>query len=293
MSRYIAGVDIGGTTIKFGVLNEEGKMMYSTQIKTVIGNAAQTVEDIAQLVESSSYPIDVVGVGTPGTVRLPQNTISAANLKWDNVPLRNMLSRRLHRPVWVDNDAQTQLAAECWNGACEGLRSVIYLTFGTGVGGAMVIDGKPWRGHRNNAGEMGHIITHADGLPCGCGLTGCYEQYASATALVRMGGGEYSAKQIIDMARAGDEKMKKVFQEYLHEVAIGIAGLFMVFRPEAIVLGGGISAAGDIFLNGVRDELAKLHPSCAQELSNLLCLALHRNEAGMRGAAALAKINCQ
>ncbi len=293
MGKYIAGVDIGGTTVKFGVLTEDGELLYQTQVKTIIGDAAQLVEQIAQLVETSPYPVSMIGVGTPGTVRLPQNTVSAANLKWDNVPLRNMISRRLHRPVWVDNDAQTQLAAECWNGACAGLRSVIYLTYGTGVGGAMVVDGKPWRGHRNNAGEMGHIITHADGLKCGCGLSGCYEQYASASALVRMGGGEYSAKEIIDMARKGDEKMKSVFQAYLHEVAIGIAGLFMVFRPEAIVLGGGISAAGDIFLNGVRQELMRIHPTCAQELSSLLCLALHRNEAGMRGAAALAKNNCR
>ena len=112
MSKYIAGVDIGGTTVKFGVLTEEGEMLYSTQIKTNVGDAAQMVEDIAQLVEKSTYPISMIGVGTPGTVRLPQNTVSAANLKWDNVPLRNMLSRRLHRPVWVDNDAQTQLAAD-------------------------------------------------------------------------------------------------------------------------------------------------------------------------------------
>jgi glucokinase len=293
MSKYIAGVDIGGTSVKFGVLTENGELMYQTQAKSVIGDPAKMVELIAKMVEEAPYPISMVGVGTPGTVRLPQNMVSAANLKWKNVSLRNMLSRRLHRPVWVDNDAQTQLAAECWNGASQGLKSVLYLTYGTGVGGALMIDGKPWRGHRNTAGELGHTITHADGLECGCGMRGCYEMYASASALVRMAGGELNAKQIIDRVREGDEAMGRIFDQYLHEVALGIAGYFMVFRPEAIVLGGGISAAGDIFLDGVRQALVQIIPNCADEICDILCLALHRNEAGIRGAAALAKEYCR
>ena len=108
-----------------------------------------------------------------------------------------------------------------------------------------------------------------------------------------MGGGELSAKQIIDRVREGDEEMGKIFDQYLYEVAVGIAGYFMVFRPEAIVLGGGISAAGDIFLDGIRQALVQIIPNCADEVCDILCLALHRNEAGMRGAAALAKENCR
>lgn len=293
MSKYIAGVDIGGTSVKFGVLEDNGTLLYSTQVPAVIGDPTAMVELIAKLVEGSPYHISMVGVGTPGTVLMPQNLVSAANLKWDNAPLRAMLTRRLNMPVWVDNDAQTQLAAEWWSGACKGLNSVLYLTFGTGVGGALLINGKPWRGHQNTAGELGHIITHADGIMCGCGTKGCYEAYASASALVRMGGGKKSAKEIIDLAREGDEEMTKIFDEYLHEVALGIASYYMVFRPEAIVLGGGISAAGEIFLDGVRRELRKIQPNFAEEACGRMCLAMYRNEAGMRGAAALAQINLQ
>ena len=293
MSQYIAGVDIGGTSVKFGVLDEHGKLMYSTQVPSVIGDPSAMVELIADLVEKSSYPISMVGVGTPGTVLIPQNLVSAANLKWKSAPLRAMLTRRLNLPVWVDNDAQTQLAAEWWDGACKGLTSVLYLAFGTGVGGALLLNGKPWRGHKNTAGELGHIITHADGIKCGCGTCGCYEAYASASALVRMGGGKCSAKEIIDLARAGDEEMVRVFNEYLHEVALGIASFYMVFRPEAIVLGGGISGAGDFFLDGVRKALKEIQPNYADEACQKICLAMYRNEAGMRGAAALAKINLE
>ncbi len=292
MSKYIAGVDIGGTSVKFGVLDESGNLLSSTQVPSVVGDPAAMVELVARLVEDSSYPISMVGVGAPGAVLMPQDLVTSGNLKWKDEPLRDMLTRRLNRPVWVDNDAQAQLAAEWWSGACKGLSSVLYLAFGTGVGGALLLNGKPWRGHRNTAGELGHIITHAGGELCGCGARGCYEAHASASALVRMGGGKKSAKEIVDAVRAGDEEMGKVFDEYLHEVAIGIAGYYMVFRPEAIVLGGGISAAGEIFLNGVRKALREIQPRF-DEGTCRICLAMYRNEAGMRGAAALAAINLQ
>lgn len=292
MSRYIAGVDIGGTSIKFGVLEEDGTLLYSTQVPSVVGDPEAIVEGIAKLVEEAPYPISMVGVGAPGAVLMPESLVTSGNLKWRDVPLRDMVSSRLKLPVWVDNDAQTQLAAEWWNGACRGLSSVMYLAFGTGIGGALLIGGKPWRGHRNTAGELGHIITHAGGELCGCGAKGCYEAHASASALVRMGGGKKSAKAIIDAARAGDEEMAKVFDEYLHEVALGIAGYYMVFRPEAIVLGGGISAAGEIFLDGVKKAVKEIQPRFNEETCRI-CLAMYRNEAGMRGAAALAKINLE
>ena len=198
-----------------------------------------------------------------------------------------MLSRRLKLPVWVDNDAQTQLAAEWWDGACKGLQSVVYLTFGTGVGGAFLFNGRPWRGHMNTAGEIGHFITHADGLQCTCGLKGCYEMYASAAALTRMAHRD-TAKEVIDAARDGDPEMSDIFRKYLHEVAIGIASIYMLFCPEAIVLGGGISGAGDFLLHTLNDELKTTAPVQAASISNILCLAVHRNDAGIRGAAALA-----
>ena len=290
MSSYIAGVDIGGTSVKFGVLENGHTLVYKTSAPSPLGDPDAMVELIAKMVEDCPFTIERIGVGTPGTVLLPQNLVTATNLRWKNAPLCAMLNRRLKIPVWVDNDAQTQMAAEWWDGACKGLSSVVYITFGTGVGGAFLFNGRPWRGHQNTAGEIGHFITHADGLQCPCGLKGCYEMYASAAALCRMGGRD-NAKEIIDAARAGDPEMTNVFRQYLHEVAIGIVSIFMLFRPEAIVLGGGISAAGDILLRTLSEELAVVSPHNAEAISELLCLAVHRNDAGIRGAAALAAIN--
>ena len=290
MTSYIGGVDIGGTSVKFGALENGRNLVYKTSLPSVLNHPDGMVELIAKMVEECPYTISKLGVGTPGTVLLPQNLVSAANLGWHNTPLCAMLNRRLKIPIWVDNDAQTQLAAEWWDGACKGLQSVVYLTFGTGVGGAFLFNGKPWRGHMNTAGELGHFITHADGLPCTCGLKGCYEAYASAGALCRMAHRD-NAKEVIDAARDGDPEMMAVFRAYLHEVAIGIASIYMLFCPEAIVLGGGISAAGDILLHTLAQELKRVDPSKAADISQLLCLAVHRNDAGIRGAAALALTN--
>ncbi len=290
MATYIAGVDIGGTSVKFGVMENGRNLVYKTSAPSVLDHPDGMVELIARMVEECPHQIERLGVGTPGTVLLPQNLVTASNLGWRNVPLCSMLNRQLKIPIWVDNDAQTQLAAEWWDGACKGLQSVVYLTFGTGVGGAFLFNGKPWRGHKNTAGELGHFIIHADGLPCTCGLRGCYEAYASAGALCRMARRD-NAKEIIDAARAGDPEMMGVFRAYLHEVAIGIASIYMLFCPEAIVLGGGISASGDILLHTLGEELKVVAPTKAETISGLVCLAVHRNDAGIRGAAALAATN--
>ena len=167
MASYIAGVDIGGTSVKFGVFEDGKNLIYKASKPSVIGDPDGMVELIAGMVEETPYRIDKMGVGTPGTVMLPQNLVSAGNLHWHNAPLCAMLNRRLKVPIWVDNDAQTQLAAEWWDGACKGLQSVVYLTFGTGVGGAFLFNGKPWRGHMNTAGELGHIPVDGSDEPCG------------------------------------------------------------------------------------------------------------------------------
>ena len=290
MTRYIAGVDIGGTSVKFGILEDGHNLVYKTSAPSVLNSPDGMVGLIAKMADEAPYRVERMGVGTPGTVLLPQNLVSAANLGWHSVPLCSMLNRKLKIPIWVDNDAQTQLAAEWWDGACKGLHSAVYLAFGTGVGGAFLFNGRPWRGHTNTAGELGHFIIHADGLPCTCGQKGCYEAYASAGALCRMAKRD-NAKEIIDAARAGDKEMTAVFRAYLHEVAVGIASIYMLFCPEAIVLGGGISGAGDILLHTLNEELEIVAPTRARDIGNILCLAMHRNDAGIRGAAALAMAN--
>ena len=264
--------------------------VHSEMFPPVPGDPYATVERIVRAMRESPVPIMRIGVGTAGQVETDEQLVTAINLGWKRAPIKRMLRDITGIRTWVDNDAQTQLAAEWWDGACKGLQSVVYLTFGTGVGGAFLFNGRPWRGHTNTAGELGHFIIHADGLPCTCGMRGCYEAYASAGALCRMAKKD-SAREIIDAARAGDEEMMAVFRAYLHEVAIGIASIYMLFCPQAIVLGGGISASGDILLHTLNEQLAIVAPTKAAAISKLLCLAMHRNDAGIRGAAALAATN--
>jgi glucokinase len=282
----IAGIDIGGTAVKIGLFEPDQGLTSRMQLATVTGNPEELAVKIHEAVRQLS--VDLVGVGTAGVVDTSTGLVTAGNLHWRDVPLRQMLEQKLSCPVWVDNDAQAALMAEHYNGACAGVQNVVYLTLGTGIGGALLLNGKPWRGHDNTAGELGHIITHADGLPCSCSKCGCFEVYASASALVRMAGG-MAAKDVIDAARSGEPKYLDLFAAYLHELGIGLVTLIMIFNPEMVVIGGGISAAGDVLLDGVRQEVGVLFTGRPNYFKGSIQLARHRNDAGMIGAAVLAQ----
>lgn len=158
----------------------------------------------------------------------------------------------------IDNDAEAALAAETLpGGSCFGLESAVYLTLGTGIGGALLINGRPWRGHDNAAAELGHFVTHAGGLKCACGMNGCFEMYASAGALTRLAGG-VRARTVIDRARDGDADMLAVLDAYAREIAIGLCSLYMIFRPQAIVLGGRHQRGGR---NAARGHSEKRFPT--------------------------------
>ncbi|MDW7656538.1 MAG: ROK family protein [Bacillota bacterium] len=282
----IAGIDIGGTTVKIGLFEPDKGLIGRTQLATITGNPEALVDSIKETVQQLA--VDFIGIGTAGAVDTSTGLVTAGNLHWRDVPLRQLMEQRLCCPVWVDNDAQAALMAEHYNGACAGFRNVVYLTLGTGIGGALLLGGKPWRGHDNTAGELGHIITHADGLPCSCSKCGCFEVYASASALSRMAGG-LAAKDVIDAARAGDPEYLDLFAVYLHELGIGLVTLIMIFNPEVIVIGGGISSAGDILLEGIRREVKALFAGRPNYFKGTIQLARHRNDAGMIGAAVLAQ----
>jgi glucokinase len=282
----IAGIDIGGTAVKIGLFEPDKGLTSRMQLATVTGNPEELAAIIHEAVRQLSA--DLVGIGTAGAVDTSTGLVTAGNLHWRDVPLRQLMEQQMRCPVWVDNDAQAALMAEHYNGACAGVRNVVYLTLGTGIGGALLLDGKPWRGHDNTAGELGHIITHADGLPCSCSKCGCFEVYASASALVRMSGG-MAAKDVIDAARGGEPKYFDLFASYLHELGIGIVTLIMIFNPEMVVIGGGISAAGDMLLEGLRREVSALFAGRPNYFKGSIQLARHRNDAGMIGAAVLAQ----
>lgn len=288
---YIAGIDIGATNLKYGLFNENGIRLYSRVVHSVSGQPEKTAAQIEGLIAASPMRPSLIGIGVPGTVVMPSGTVYSGNLKWPGVPFGKILREKCGLPVWMDNDAQAALAAETLpGGSCHGLKTAVYLTLGTGVGGALLINGRPWRGHDNGAAELGHFVTHAGGLKCACGMRGCFEMYASAGALARFSGG-VRARSVIDRVRSGDENMKAALHAYANEVAIGICSLYMIFRPQAIVLGGGVSSAGEILGNEILACIPDGYNFSREAFEKALRFARRGNDAGMAGAAALAQMN--
>ncbi|MEG0767944.1 MAG: ROK family protein [Clostridia bacterium] len=284
----LAGVDIGGTTVKIGLVDSERGLLQHTQIPSTT-DPKDMAQRIAQAVTALPQDVQAVGIGTAGRVDPTTGYVTAGNLNWYGVPLRTLLADALKKPVWIDNDAQAALMAEWCFGACQEVKNAIYLTFGTGIGGAMLLDGRLYRGWNNGGGELGHFVTHARGFLCECGMQGCYECYASATALSRMAEGR-PAREVIDAAKAGDVAMCAVFQQYVEEIAMGLCGINMIFAPEMIVLGGGISAAGEFLREAVWMAMRRMMPNRPENDLPALRLATFRNEAGMIGAAELARM---
>lgn len=272
----IAGIDIGGSSVKCGLVDPARGLLEQQSFPTGRILPEDLVARILLWIRGLPEMPAAVGVGSAGNVNTATNTIKAGNLGWRDVPLRAMLETGLSVPVWVDNDAQAALAAEARYGVCQGLRHAVYLTLGTGVGGALLLGGQPYRGRDNVGAELGHMITHAGGRACVCGRRGCLEQYASAAALQRYAKG-LPVREILERLRAGDPALDAVLDRYAKEVAVGLSGLYAIFAPELLVLGGGLSHAGEALLEAV-----------GRHFKGPVRLARHGNDAGMLGAAALA-----
>ena len=281
----IAGIDIGGTSIKLGVF-EDDQLIFKTSAKTPFGDPEGVCGVIAQLLQRQN--VQLVGVGTAGSVEFRHGTVSASNLGWEGVKLHQMLEDRLGVPVWMDNDAQAAAMAEWHDGVCKGAECALYLTLGTGIGGAMIVDGKPYRGPNNLGAEFGHMIIHPEGPRCACGRRGCLEYYASATGMRRMAGGQ-SAHTVVQSAKAGDKRCLAIFHQYVHELCLGMSNLIMIFDPQVIALGGGVSGAGDFLADACQKELERLFGETSDPLLCEVRIARHQNDAGILGAMLLAK----
>ncbi len=282
-----AGIDVGGTSVKMGCADASGRLLCQKTVPSIRGNAKALAERIAEEIRSFGMPVGAAGVSCAGRVNLLNGTVTASNLRWKEEPFAALLEEALGMPVRVDNDVAGALRGEWRFGACAGEKNVVYLSIGTGIGGAFLIDGRPFRGYNNTGGEIGHMITHADGLPCACGGRGCFEQYASATALSRMAGG-IPVPEVFARAEAGDPSMSDVLDAYAHELAVGLSGLFAVFRPQVLVIGGGVSEAGEPFLRRVRFHAYEKCPSTPAQEKPDIRLARLGNMAGVIGGAALA-----
>lgn len=281
----IAGIDIGGTSVKMGVFDTGAGLLRTEKLVTGNADPEKIVAGIAEFVKSAG--VEMCGVGTAGNVDTEKGLVTADNLHWTNVPLRDMLAQATGQRVWVDNDANAALMAEYFDGACRGVQTAVYITLGTGVGGALIINGKPWRGHTNTACEFGHIITHADGLECACTHKGCFEMYASAGALMRYTNTK-SVQEVMDGLAAGNRAIKDGFRAYIHELGLGVISLIMTFNPEVFVIGGGLAALGGKLLTAIRNEVYGVFSERPEYFLGNICLARHGNDAGMIGAALLA-----
>lgn len=289
----VLGIDLGGTAIKLGRFTQDGTCLQSLSVATPQPATPEAVVDvmvqaIAQLDAEQSIAI---GVGTPGPVDASGRIARVAiNLKqWHDVPLADWLEAKTGRPTILSNDANCAGLGEAWLGAGRRFRNLILLTLGTGVGGAIILDGKLFTGHQGAAGELGLITLNPDGSECNSGNRGSLEQYVSVGAIRRRTGLEPS--ELGALAQAGDLDALTFWQSYGADLGTGLASLIYVLTPEVIVIGGGVSASAEFFFPSVQSEIERrVLPSSRAGLQ--LLVAELGNQAGMVGAAKLAWDKC-
>ena len=299
---YSLGIDVGGMTVKAGLVDESFNIVGRASAVTPVGDAAALADVIAKLAFSlcSDIPsLDTVGVTIPGTVDDNGVAKKITNLGLFNVPLGSMLEEALGHPVRLVNDADAAALAEMKVGALRGVKNGLMLTIGTGLGGAIVTDGRLYKGGLSRGTEIGHMIINRGGLSCGCGQRGCAETLCSATALIRLAqnacnerkgmiyslskeGRAIDAKLVFDCAAAGDEYAKEALALYVDALSDAVASLVNVLDPQVIVIGGGVSAAGEALLAPLREAAAA---KCFFGSCGSIVRAAAGNDAGIIGAA--------
>ena len=303
--KYCFGVDIGGTTVKLGLFTTEGEIVDKWEIKTRTENQGEAVlPDIAaalnEKLEEKQIPKDEVegiGVGVPAPVDSEGVVQNTANLGWGYKEVKREMEELSGMKAEIGNDANVAALGEMWLGAGKGRKNIIMVTLGTGVGGGIIIDGKPLVGAHGAGGEIGHLCVNYD--HCGCGNTGCLEQYASATGITRLAnirlakddkasvlrGQEVSAKTVFDAVKADDEVAKEIAEEFGKYLGHAMANLAAVADPSAIVIGGGVSKAGEVLLQYVEKNFKEKAFFANKDTE--FVLATLGNDAGICGAAKL------
>lgn len=317
MTKYIIGIDLGGMSAKGALFSEVGELLCEDKIKTCCDDGFDgTMKKLASLAETlmkkggvSGSDVLAIGVGSPGVVDSREGIVLRwSNFKWNDVPLAKELTRLTGKAVYVANDANVAALGEAKFGATAQYQSSILLTIGTGVGGGIVFDGKLIEGYHSAGAELGHITIREGGLPCACGRRGCYEKYASATALIRqtrlamvedlqstmwqIAEGKVenvNGRTAFIAARQGDETAKKVIEQFVGYLSEGIADFVNILRPEAIVIGGGISNEGEMLFEPLR-KAVDARTYIAMDIVPLKIVgATLGNRAGVYGAYAIAK----
>ncbi|MBP5427572.1 MAG: ROK family protein [Clostridiales bacterium] len=317
---YYVGVDLGGTNIKAGVVSCDGKIIKNSIIKTqkgadpqvIIGDIANLIKKIVKNSGLSMKQIERIGIGVPGVVDNDKGVIvRAVNINFFEVKISDELKKYFNIPVYIENDANCAALAEAKFGVAKGYKDSIMVTLGTGIGGGIIINESIYRGVNCAAGELGHMSIVMRGEKCSCGRRGCWEMYASATALKNLAiksiendnsTSMYSAvdgdmsrvesRVVFAQAKRGDIAAQKVLNEYIGYLSFGIVNLINIFQPGLIAIGGGISNAGKYFLQKVKDEVGK-SSEMGQNLKDRTDIKLAKlgNKAGILGAAFLNEYN--
>ncbi len=312
---YRIGVDLGGTNIAVGVVDENMKIIGRGKTKTKCPRpAAEIFDDIALAVHMAIKDAGIsmndvlsVGVGTPGSVNKENGYIEFANnLDFNQVPAKKMLEERLGKPVYLDNDANCAALGEAVAGVGDGVKNFVAVTLGTGVGSGIIVNGKIVVGANYCAGEMGHTVICVDGIPCNCGRKGCWEQYSSATALisqtkeamknnpsslmwelVRGNIDDVSGRTAFDAMRQGDETAAAVVDKYIYYLSVGICNIINTLQPEVICIGGGISHEGPYLIKPLLKYVESQRYSIYSSVQTRIVAAELGNDAGIFGAALL------
>lgn len=315
MSYYI-GIDLGGMSVKCALLRD-GKLCGVSRCKTAKelspveiahGLAALAVETV-QKSGVSMEEVVAIGIGSPGIIDSEKGVVvSWTNYGWQNVPLSKLVESQLNKHVFLTNDANAAALGEYEYGAGKQYDSIVMVTIGTGIGSGIVFDGKIFEGNQGAGGELGHEVIKFNGEKCSCGRRGCFERYASASALIRqtqkaMNAHPESAlwnlcdgnienvngKTVFDGIRLGDKTAKIVINRYYKYLAAGITNAVNAFRPEAIILGGGISAEGEVIAKPLRKIVNKEKMGSSLSAPVQIVVATLGNDAGIYGAAEYAR----
>ena len=313
--KYYIGIDAGGTAIKAGIVDEMGRIIHKGSIPSRTHRRhTEIMKDVAEfcltIVKDAGMNIDdieYIGIGFPGICDAKNCIlVYTENLPFVNVNMREEINKYINKPVFLGNDANCAALGEAVAGATKNASNSIMITLGTGVGGGIIVDKKIYTGHKDRAGEIGHMVVEVDGEPCACGRKGCMETYASATALKRMTRegaeenanskiwelikgnlSEISGKTAFEAARLGDETGQKVVDKYIKYLGQSIANVLNLLRPEKIVIGGGVCNEGDNLLIPLREVVKNETYDGSAEDGNSVVIAALGNDAGIIGAAML------
>lgn len=316
---YTIGIDLGGTNIVASVVDDDYNIIGTSKTPTNSPRSADEIfDDIADVCEEAvksagltMEDIDSVGMGTPGTVNQDGIIEFANNLAFNNVPARTMLAKRINKPeekVFIENDANCAALGEAYAGCGNGAKDFVAVTLGTGVGSGVIIGGKIVNGVNYAGGECGHMVIVVDGEQCSCGRKGCWEAYASATALIRQTKkameeypdslmhklakeeGKVSGRTAFDAMRLGDIAGIKVVDDYIKYVACGLINIVNALQPEIICIGGGICNEGETLMKPLRRFVQSERYSIHSKIQTKIVKAELGNDAGVIGAALLGKV---